>query len=169
MAAWQILFAGSSRACLRRRGRRCDQWRIVSGLCRAGSGADAEAGRCRHHGQSEGPQNGRGSPSDRGGRGEAAVHPELQPRLEPNRDGSLQAHVTPASKGDPDCRGALEGAGRPMRKLHRGSAPTTSATMAISSQRENALVRTRGERASAPPLPAIRHRGHGVAAPPGRG
>ena len=33
----------------------CDQRRTVPGLRRAGPGLDAEAGRCRHHGQPEGP------------------------------------------------------------------------------------------------------------------
>jgi hypothetical protein len=50
-----------------------------------------------------------------GGRREAAVHSALQPRLEPNRTGILQAQGAATSQGDPHRRGVMEGTGRPMR------------------------------------------------------
>ena len=46
--------------------RRCHQRRTLSGLCRAGSGADARTGRRRDHGQSRRPQGGRRARSHRG-------------------------------------------------------------------------------------------------------
>src|SRR4051812_46158720 len=76
------------RAALRRldlpaRHRRCDQWRAVPRLCGTGLGANVEAGRCRHHGQPQGPQDGRYPPSDRGVPCNAAVHSALYSDLNP--------------------------------------------------------------------------------------
>jgi hypothetical protein len=52
------------------------------------------------------------SGGNRDGRRKAVVYPALQPRLEPNRVGILQAQGTAASQGDPHCRGIMAGTRR---------------------------------------------------------
>jgi DDE superfamily endonuclease len=53
-----------------------------------------------------------------GGRCKIVVHSALQPRLEPNRAGILQAQGAATRQSDPDRRGSMERARRPMRPFY---------------------------------------------------